>query len=405
LRILDRFFGPPSEARFARRLADAIRRAGETNPIHFDPSEFRLVTAGESANVMNLGNLYGEYRAAAPERRSVILHAFVRSWFDRYKEIPELFEDLGPDLLPSLRPRMFYESGRLEAEAAGTRGMQLPYRVVGEHYANGLVYDLPQSMILVQERHLAGWETGYGEALEVACDNLREISRHRWRQPLPGVLASPWRDHYDASRLLILADLIDRDEVEGELVAMIPNRDTLLVTGSCDDEGLANLALLAEATLKEPRPLHGHPLVLRGDHWSPFLPEPDHPTADVFQRLRLKSLVRDYAEQARLLNDLYRQTGDDAFLASFNANVDSQSGQVVSYCVWSEGITTLLPETDRVYFFRPGAARNGEIAASADWDRVTAVLGHLMTPLGTYPERFHVEDFPTDAQLVEVGRG
>lgn len=402
MRILDRFFGPPSEARFARRLVDAIRQAGETNPIHFDAREFRLVTEGESTNVMNLGNLYGEYRAAPRGRRPIILHAFVRSWFDRYKEIPELFEDLGPDLLPTIRTRMFHESGRLEAMIAGSPPLRLPHRIVGEHYASGLVYDLPQSMLLVQGRHLAAWETDFDQALETACDNLREISRHPWRNPAPGVMASPWRDHYDASRLLILGDLIDRDEVDGDLVAMIPNRDTLLVASSGNDAGLAGLAALAEEVLKDPRPLHGYPLCLRGDDWGPFLPEPDHPCAGVFRRLRLRSLARDYAEQASLLNELYRKTGDDAFLANFSAIENPRSGEALSYCVWAEGVSTLLPETDRVFFYRPGGVQNGEVAASGDWERVAQVAGHLMTPLGTYPERYRVEDFPTDVQLSEI---
>ncbi|AGA28580.1 hypothetical protein [Singulisphaera acidiphila] len=405
LRILDRFFGPPSEARFARQLADAIRRAGETNPIQFDAREFRLVSAGESANVMNLGNLYGEYRSASRGRRPDILHAFVRSWFDRYKEIPELYEDLGPDLLPTIRPRMFHESGRLEAMIAGAPPLTVPHRVVGEHYAGGLVYDLPQSMILVQGRHLEAWETDFDEAFEVACDNLREISRHRWRTPAPGVMASPWGDHYDASRLLILTDLIDRDDVYGDLVAMIPNRDTLLLTSSGDDAGLAALASLAEETLLKPRPLHGYPLCLRDDDWVPFFPEPDHPCAGPFRRLRMKSLARDYAEQASLLNELYRQTGDDAFLAGFNAMENPRTGEAMSYSVWAEGVSTLLPETDRIFFFRPGGPQNGEVVASGDWDRVTEVAGHLLTPLGAYPERYRVEDFPTHAQLAEISDG
>lgn len=405
LRILERFFGPPSEARFARRLADAIRRAGETNPVQFDAREFRLVSAGESSNIMNLGNLYGEYRSASRGRRPDILHAFVRSWFDRYKEIPEFFEDIGPDLLPSIRPRMFHESGRLEARIAGSAPLELPHRVFGEHYAGGLVYDLPQSMILVQGRHLDGWETDFDTAFETACDNLRAISRHRWRTPAPGVLASPWGDHYDASRLLILTDLVDRHAVDGDLVAMVPNRDTLLLTGTGDDAGLVALASLAEQALAKPRPLHGHPLCLRDEDWIPYFPDPDHPSAGAFKRLRLKSFARDYAEQASLLNQLYRTTGDDAFLAGFSAMEHPQSGEVMSYSVWAEGVSTLLPEADRVYFFRPGGPKNGEVVASGDWERVTRVVGHLMTPLGSYPERHRVEDFPTAAELAEIANG
>jgi hypothetical protein len=403
VRILDRFFGPPSAARFARRLADAIRRAGERSSIRYDPEEFRLVVDGDVSNVMNLANLYGEYRATPRARRPLLLQAFVRSWFDRYKEIPELYEDLGPDLLPSLRPRMFHEAARLEAELTGTPSLELPHRVVGQHYAAGLMYDLPQSMMLVQSRHLQCWRVSLDEALDAACDNLLEISRQPWPSPAPGVWASPWHDHYDAARLLILPDLIDPDDVAGDLVAMVPNRDTLLVAGAEDDKALAVLIELAEAALKDPRPIHGFPLRRASHGWVPFVPEPGRPGAERFRLLRMNCLGHDYTEQAGLLNQLSDRRGGGPFAASFSAMQNTQTGESVSYCVWSEGVPTLLPETDRVIFHRPGGESDGRIVTSGDWDHVRQVVGDQMTPLGLYPERYRVEAFPTSAQLAEIG--
>lgn len=403
MRIIDRFFRPPSGARFAQMLADAIRRAGERSAIRYDPEGFRLVTEGDTPNIMNLANLYGEYRAVPRSRRPAVLHAFVRSWFDRYKPIPELYEDLGPDLLLGICSRMFHEASRLEAEISGTAPLDLPHRIVGESYAAGLVYDLPQSMMLIQGHHLSAWGVAFEEALETACDNLREISRVPWESPAAGVLASPWRDHYDASRLLILDDLIDSADVDGDLVAMIPNRDTLLLAGSDDAPALSALAELGEEALKDPRPIQGYPLRRAADFWVPFLPWPDAPGFAPFHRLRMICLGRDYAEQAELLNERCRARGEDVFVASYTAMENTKTGESLSYCVWAEGVDTLLPETDRVFFLRPRDQAEADVAASGDWERVRRVVGHLMTPAGLHPERYRVTDFPTADQLAEIG--
>ena len=55
-------------------------------------------------------------------------------------------------------------------------------------------------------------------------NNQSEISQENFTCPAPGVWASPWRDNYDASRLVLL-DLIRRHKVKGDYVAMVPNRD------------------------------------------------------------------------------------------------------------------------------------------------------------------------------------
>ena len=38
-----------------------------------------------------------------------------------------------------------------------------------------------------------------------------------------------------------------------------------------------------------------------------------------------------------------------------------------------------------------------------DWDRAVEVVGTLMKPMGLYPERFRVAEYPTDEQLRAMG--
>jgi hypothetical protein len=58
-------------------------------------------------------------------------------------------------------------------------------------------------------------------------------------------------DSYGASRVT-LVERIQAFEVNGKLVAMVPSRDTLFVTGSNNEAGLASVAALAEKHLEAP---------------------------------------------------------------------------------------------------------------------------------------------------------
>jgi hypothetical protein len=392
---------PPSKEDFARTVADALRQVGETMAIRFDAGEFRLLAEGEGSRIFNLANAYAEYCAAPRAKRPDVLRNYIRGWFTARREMPADFEDIRPDLLPGVRGRAYFELARLHTQADLKASMDWPYRPIAGHLGAGLVYDLPESLVQIQQHPLSDWGVAFDEALAVACANLREISRDDFDNPAPGVWVSPWRDNHDASRIL-LPDLIRRYEVKGDFIAMIPNRDSLLVTGSRDETGLAFVASTAAEVLEMPRPLTGLALRLEGDAWVPFLPPADHPQYRQFKKLWLRSFAHDYAEQTELLNALHEKTGEDAFVATFTGLEHPDTGKVSSYCVWSEGITSLLPRTDEIVFFRLKDKDDGEIIGMAAWDRVEKAVGNLMTPTSLYPERFRVEAFPSAEQLAAL---
>ena len=104
---------------------------------------------------------------------------------------------------------------------------------------------------------LKGWDVSWYEAMEAAKSALSEMEFAVARIG-DHLYASASGDNYDASRL-ILTDLIQQMDVYGDHVAMVPNRDTLLVTGSNDETGLQIMADLAEKALEDPRPLGATP--------------------------------------------------------------------------------------------------------------------------------------------------
>ena len=200
---------------------------------------------------VNLGNTFREYLDAPKAGRGKVLARFVRSWVEGRKALPEEFEDAAHDLLPAVRSRSLFEFLRLQIQAQGGKDLDWPHRVVADHYGAGLVYDLPNSMSQVQGHQLTAWGVGFDEAMGVALENLGQISGQGLGPIAPGVWRSPWRDNYDASRLL-LTDLIEGYQVDGDPVVMVPNRDTLLLTGSTDEAGLAVMASAAKRRRNTP---------------------------------------------------------------------------------------------------------------------------------------------------------
>ena len=86
--------------------------------------------------------------------------------------------------------------------------------------------------------------------------------------------------------------------------------------------------------------------------------------------------------------------------ASYSAVEDEHTGEPLSFTVWPEGLEILLPEAEQVVFFQPEAAgETGRVVARAAWGRVERELSDLMEPLGCYPPRWLVRDFPDPARL------
>ena len=397
--LFDRFVAPLSRDKFADLLLDAIRQAGETAGIRYDAGEFRLVAEGGLTNVLNLTHAYAEYCASPKAGRPAVLRRFVRTWFSYRRETPDAFEDARHDLLPGVRSRTFYELTPLQIRAEGVGETVWPYRALAEYLGVGLVSDLPDPMCQVQQDRLSKWGVSFDDALDAALDNLRRLSGQDFERPRPGVWLSPWRDNYDASRLTI-PDLLKRYAVRGDLVAAVPHRDVLVLTGSEDEAGLVFVASLIEERMRLPRPLWGSPLRLDGETWRPFEPDAGRPLYERFRLLHVQSIGPEYSEQAEALNAMHRKTGEDVFVASYSAV--KRDGRVVSYCVWSEGVDSLLPRTDEIIFARADAAGKPQVAARAAWDRVMEVAGALCERCDLYPERYRVRAFPTAEQLAAI---
>ena len=86
---------------------------------------------------------------------------------------------------------------------------------------------------------------------------------------------------------------------------MIPHRDTLLVTGSDDTEGLGAVTELAEPALQEPRNVTGQAFVFENGDWKAFVPGPGHPYRERFRLMARISAAQNYDQQKHLLDKKY----------------------------------------------------------------------------------------------------
>jgi hypothetical protein len=274
--------------------------------------------------------------------------------------------------------------------------------VIAQDLSVVLAYDLPHGIKDLADEHLMRWGISAEEAFTIACDNLRRWSTKPSRSPAPGVFVSPWQDNYDSSRLL-LTELIRGLQVKGQHVAMVPDRDTLIVTGSEDEAGLEVMHQVAADIYGEPHSITALAFRLQGNEWEAFQPESYYPALDRFHSLRLDGLGGDYKRQQLALESQRTERDQDLYIGDYWLINGFDDLPAHSSSMWPEGVPALLPVTEWVGLLRQHPTQGYQLAAYARWERVREVVGDLMTPLDTYPQRFRVDRFPTEKQLNAIG--
>ncbi|UUO07030.1 DUF1444 family protein [Blastopirellula sp. J2-11] len=398
--MFDFLFGPSKQERFAQLLIDRIRLAGETKEIIFHNEEFQLrfYENGEEAGIANLNNLYAEYCSIAKADRDEFLSQATRALLSYRKEVPEDFEDARHDVRPVVRSRAYFEMLRLEQYFRGGPPLQLPYVDIGQHLLAAPVFDLPESIRAIDQELLDTWGVSLYELMEIAKQNLEDS------EFVVGVVgeklyALASGDSYDAARMLLIDHILEF-KLEGDPVAVVPNRDSLIVVGSDDNEGLAMMLDLIEQSSADPRPISAIPVRLFDGEWETWLPHRAHPLYPRFREFEVQSLLGEYEEQKTMLEGVFEEEGIDLFVATYTAIKRNESNEILTYSVWTRDVASLLPKTDYVLFGDPG--RLGTVA-SASWSKMESIVGDLLEDLETYPPRFRVTEFPSDEQLEKLG--
>lgn len=391
--LLSRLLGKPDRDDFAQMMLRSYREAGETQPIEYMRDEFML-KCGDHRGYLD--NAYQEYCSAPRSRRKAVVQHWTKVWFSVSRDLDLSFEQAAPKLLPRIRERMFYEEMKQRSDGE----FQPAYKLLTEQLAVCVVIDLPAAIAEISGTHLKEWNKSLDECLKIARENLWKISNEDFESPREGIYISPWRDNHDCSRLY-LHDLIWQLKVKGEHVAMVPNRDVLIVTGSGDAKGLEAMAELTAAAFEQPRFMSARPVRLDGTKWTEFELPKDHPLSSRFKFLEVLALGSDYAAQKQLLDKRHEESGQDVHVADYHGVEHSESHEVFSYCVWPRA-DALLPKTDRVSFFDSQLPKDSQIVATVEWSTCLQIAGRLMEAHDIYPPRYRVREFPTAQEMEKL---
>jgi uncharacterized protein YtpQ (UPF0354 family) len=399
--LINRLFGPPPQDKFAQLLLRRLKEAMPNCEFIYDREAYQLRPAGEDGLLISLGNLYAEYRAASgPDRHELVnrcLAAFVGA--HKLKHMPDDFDEVMPGIMPSIRGRSYFDLMRLaaECELSGVPPKLPIYQPINEHLVCGFVYDSGPSMRFLHHEDLETWGKTIYEIMEVAKMNFEQKPPKGISKIGDSFYSVLGDGDYGATRL-IQDELLAKMEVEGDMIAVLPNRGTLMVTGTDSDEGLKVMAALLEKEADQPRPITRVLFRQMDDEWEPWLPPTTHPTHAAFKLAAIKSVGGEYHEQKPLLEKLCEAHNDDVFVASFSATKTEKTGEVSSCSVWSKGVPSLLPRTDTIGL----VGDNQDVIGMVAWDEVAKVAGDLMVPQGMYPERYRVESFLSDDQLAAL---
>ena len=387
----------PSKSEFAEIVMATLRSIGDTRTPSYNEEEFRIqfTKDGKPQGVMNLSNLYTEYcRCEEPDRTTLLKRTAVG--FAKPMDLPDEFDDARPDILPSLRTRTMGEILRLDSLISGeTSATLLPSVPLTDHLVICFVYDLPHTMQFITDETIEKWGVSIYEVLEVAMQNLAERSFTLCSLD-EKVFIVETGDAYDATRLL-LKDQIRQLPVKGKPIAMPVARDTLLISGEDDPEGVGIMLAIAEAKAENARPICSIPLILEDDDWQEWPIPGSHPEFTKLDELKYRYWYGEYDEQKKLLERRNEQTNTDVFVATYS--VLERNGKLLSWCVWAKGCATWMPRTDYV-----GLCDSDSEAASrfVPWHEIEAQVGHMLTPLDYFPPRWFVDEFPSDEQIAEM---
>jgi hypothetical protein len=234
---LDRLLGRSDRDQFADRVRSGLIAAGETRPIRYDKAAFALHLAAHGTQQQTgsifLHNVFADYLRSPPAARPAELARIVASFSESREPMPASFVQAVDHLLPQVRPMTELGLWQMHRRLDGPPLPEMPCRHLTPAIAAWLAYDRAESMLRVSNDQLAKWGGTFDDAFAAALVNLRRRSEKPFMAFSPGLFCSDWADTYDTSRLL-LTDIVAALPVRGAPVAMLPNRNVLLVTGADD---------------------------------------------------------------------------------------------------------------------------------------------------------------------------
>lgn len=380
-----------SEADFAAQLKTALGR-----DLVFDEGKHQLTGSNE---YISTTNVYAEWVKTPAAERPAALEK-IAAGFKQIGDTKLDWATIKPKLRPAVRAISYFDPAQLAKAGSAVHGETIPHVMLGEGAAIGIAIDSPDAMAIATSKDFADWKVTPEAALAIAAGNLGAGGAHL-EQLEPGVWGAQQHDSYDASRI-VLVDEIKKLNLPGGAVALIPNRETLLLAGAKDAKGLLAMAARAEAVESDPRPIHAIALCLGDAGWHECVPDASPAVQKKYSLMAARSWKDLYDEG----HDAYQdELGDDLFVAHLMA-VERPDGSGVSYATWTKTVPLMLPKSEMVAFVvleGPEGSEKGKMLGVASWARVMEVCGAHLEETGKLPRYWATGDyFPSDADLKKL---
>jgi hypothetical protein len=259
-----------------------------------------------------------------------------------------------------------------------------------------LLYDFGPHMTWVSEYIAEIWGRPREEIWSRALSNLRALPRPRW-VPLESGLYQLDSDVAYEETFLLVDEVVDALKFRQSAVLALPNRGKLFAADRSQPGALK--ALIDRCREKQATaawPLSATLLECGPAGWRECVPPAD--LREAAKDLRRQDLGRLYQEQKQALDQLHERTQTDVFVATY-ALLETRDAPaaVQSWCTWSAGVETLLPQTDNVIFNRSPGRENPELLR-VPWSIVERLCGHYLQPTAEDPTRYRVRAFPNVAE-------
>ena len=390
----------PSRDEFARDLMRYAARRGAPGWT-YDPAEAVLFHAGQNRKFY-VNNSWLEYRGARRAARPLLIEKYMSLMLDDAPEVPQLWDFAAKSLYCCLRSRYQLLTTEIESRGAAppfVRPLTMPWIADLEIV---LMYDFGPYLAQVLPSTAEVWGQRREALFARAQANLTALPRPRWEPVGDGVFKIVSDVSYEESFVLVDAVVAALD-VQGDPVVVVPNRGILLATGSDMPAGLARLLAEARRSLQErPWPMSAALLRRVAGRWERFAAGPA--LASGVRAFELLSLAGTYSDQQEALQKHLEKKGVDVYVAKFSVmNARDGSNNVHSWCVWSEGVPSLLPQTDVVILRRNDESQEPVIVP---WAAVERLCGPYMRRTEDEPPRFGVDAFPAAewGQIVSAGQ-
>jgi hypothetical protein len=400
--LLDLFRRLPPRDAFAKRFIQSLRAHGETRSLDYDATEFviRASRDGEApSHIFSLHNAFRECQRTDPSEHEAIIARYASSW--NLPSIPDDYGKVAGKLRLAIKDRTYSHEQKLRHQVdffgdEKAHRIELATFPVSPDLVACLVWDEADSLHFVNVEHLSKWQVPIEQ---VARDALRDMRAAIEWNPTPdgNLFRSQMNDAFDSSRVLFV-DEIRALPLKGAPVALVPDRESLLIAGADDPEGLRRLAELGRERFEQAdRLISGHATVLRGNVWEAF--DPPEALATAFGNLRRLYDARYCADQKTLMEKLFELQQEDIFVATLTLFERTENGRYSSRAVWSRDVLALLPRADEITFYDDRTER----IHMADWDAVVRVMGDRMIPTSDLPPRWRVDTFPSNEELLSMG--